>query len=432
MHVHLIAPDGARSYSEPAARPPKGLFPPLGLMKVAAQTPPDIMVSITDETVSPVPDDIEADVVGLTAMTSAAPRAYQIADHLRRRGIAVVMGGMHASALPEEALQHADAVVVGEAEEVWPQLLADFRKGRMQPIYRRSSWSDLTNLPVPRRDLIDAKRYWGPYSLQATRGCPNACSFCTVSTFFGRTYRTRPVEQVIAEVESIGGRMLIFVDDNIMGKVAYARELFARLTDLRIDFFAQASATILNTPDLIQKAARAGCKALFMGLETLSPGNLAAIGKSFNAAEKYRELVSMLHANGIAIIGAFMFGLDEDDEDVFDRTADFAEEVHIDVPQFSIATPLPGTRLYQRLHGEGRITETDWGKYDGGHVCFQPLRLSMDKLQDGLRRVYGRCYSWPSIIKRTAMRISPLVWTTNWIYHNRVGKWMKRQARSAT
>ncbi len=424
MDIYLVAPDAGRTYGEPTRRLNKGLFPPLGLLAVAALTPPQIKVAITDEALEPVDFDRDVDLVGLTAMTSAAPRAYQIADRFRERGIAVVMGGMHASALPEEALQHVDAVVIGEAEGLWPCLLADFQKGQLQKIYRNEGFPSLEGLPVPRRDLLDLSRYWAPDSLQASRGCPYDCSFCSVPVFFGHKYRTRPVGEVVAEAAQLDGKPLLFIDDNIMGKPSYASELFAGLRGLDKSFFAQGSASILKVPELIQKAAAAGCKALFVGLETLSASNLVQIGKKINVVERYRELIKRLHDNGIAIVGAFMFGLEHDDEDVFKRTADFAEETQIDVPQFSILTPLPGTRFYAEVEREGRIIERDWTKYNGNHVCFRPRQLSVESLDAGLKWIYQRCYSWRSIIKRTSLRLKPLIWTLNGIYHTRVKRWI--------
>ncbi len=427
MDVYLVAPDASRSGDGSRRTSEKGLFPPLGLMMVAALTPPEINVTITDEALEPVALDRDVDLVGLTAMTSVAPRAYEIADQFRSRGVTVVMGGMHASALPEEALEHVDAVVVGEAEGLWPGLLDDFQKGQLQKVYRHDRFPDLTDLPFPRRDLVHIDRYLGRDSLQATRGCPFQCSFCTVSTFFGRTYRTRPVEQVIADAAQLPGKPLIFVDDNIMGKPSYARALFEGLRGLGKSFITQASTSLLKTPELIREAAKAGCKALFVGLETLSPENLAIVNKKVNAVEKYKELIARLHDNGIGIIGSFMFGLDNDDEDVFKRTADFVEQTRVDVPQFSILTPLPGTRLYEQMEREGRIIERDWSKYDGSHVCFRPRRLGIDKLEAGFRWIYQRCYGWRSIIKRTALTFKPIIWAVNGVYRRRVRNWINRE-----
>ena len=423
MEILLVAAERLRYHGD-SSRLGQPLFPPLSLMTIAALTPEKHNVTIIDESMEAVDFEQTPDLVGLTAMTAAAPRAYQIADRFRQQGVPVVMGGMHSSALPEEALQHVDSVVVGEAEELWPQLLADLEGGSLQPIYRHEEYPDPALIPAARRDLVDIDKYVAKYTMQASRGCPFACSFCTVSTFFGRTYRTRPIEDVIAEAASLEGEPLILVDDNIMGHPSYAEKLFERLADLKTTFATQASATMLNTPELITKAAQAGCRALFVGLESISPEQLAKVGKKFNPVDRYKELVQRLHDNGISIIGSFMFGLDGDEPDVFERTADFAEEAQIDIGQFSILTPLPGTELYHQLRREDRIFDEDWSNYDGTRATFVPQGMSREKLDAGLQWIYERFYSWRSIFKRTASRLQPLIWTINTIYHRRAGKWV--------
>ncbi len=431
MEIRLIAAERLRYHGD-SSRLGQPLFPPLSLMTIAALTPEKHNVTITDESVEAVDFDQKPDLVGLTAMTAAAPRAYQIADRFRQQGVPVVMGGMHASALPDEALQHVDSVVIGEAEELWPQLLADLEDGSLQPVYRHEEYPDPATIPAARRDLVDINKYVAKYTLQASRGCPFACSFCTVSTFFGRTYRTRPIEDVVAEAASLGGEPLILVDDNIMGKPSYAERLFEALADLKTTFATQASTTMLKSPELIVQAAEAGCRALFVGLESISPQQLANVGKKFNVVEKYKELVQRLHDNGISIIGSFMFGLDGDKPDVFERTADFAEEAQIDIAQFSILTPLPGTKLYHQLQREDRIFEDDWSNYDGTRATFVPQGMSREKLDAGLQWIYERFYSWRSIFKRTASRLQPLIWTINAIYHRRAGKWVTEMRQQLT
>ncbi|MGD9497237.1 MAG: radical SAM protein [Armatimonadota bacterium] len=423
MEICLIAAEGGRTRGE-EGRIGQPLFPPLGLMTVAALTPPQHNVTIIDESAEPTDLDIEPDLVGLNAMTAAAPRAYELGDSFRARGIPVVMGGMHASALPHEALEHVDAVVVGEAEGLWPQLLADLEAGTMRPVYRHTDFPPASSIPPARRDLVDTRRYVARDVLQATRGCPFACSFCAVSTFFGRTLRCRPLDHVIAEARELHDEPIVLVDDNIMGHPSYARELFRRWAELGRSFWSQASTTMLNTPELITEAARAGCKALFVGFESISAAQLAKVGKRFNPVEKYEELVKRLHDAGIAVVGSFMFGLDGDDEDVFERTADFAEEAEIDVGQFSILTPLPGTRLHRQLEDEGRIIDRNWSHYDGKHCTFRPVGMPAEKLEAGLHWVYERFYSWRSIIRRVGKRLSPLVWMVNGIYNRRVARWL--------
>ena len=423
MEVCLIVPESARYHHE-EVRLGRPLFPPLGLMTVAALTPDEHNVTIIDESVEAADLAMEPDLIGMTAMTAAAPRAYELADAYRARGIPVVMGGMHASALPDEALAHVDAVVVGEAEGQWPQVLADLGAGDMRRLYRSDTFPPASSIPPARRDLIDCERYAAKYVMQATRGCPFACSFCTVSTFFGRTLRTRPIEHVLAEAELVGGEPVTLIDDNIMGCPEYARELFARWADTGKSFWSQASTTMLKSPELIAKAARAGCKALFVGFESISQEQLAKVGKRFNPIEKYDELIKRLHDVGIAVVGSFMFGVDGDNEDVFARTADFAEEAEIDVGQFSILTPLPGTRLYDQLESAGRITDRDWSHYNGAHVTFEPIGMSAETLESGFHWIYERFYSLRSIVRRVGKRITPLVWTVNMIYNRRVAKWL--------
>jgi len=335
---------------------------------------------------------------------------------------------MHASALPEEALEHVDGVVVGEAEGIWAQVVAEAHRGEMGGIYRNEEFPSLEDLPWPRRDLIDQDAYLAGTTIQATRGCPHNCDFCSVSLFFGRRQRLRPVAEVVEEIESIAAERVILVDDNIMGQPSYAAELFDRLAELKKKWLSQASTKMLEKVDLIRRAASAGCDGLFVGLESIIPENLKAMGKSFNVVEQYRKLVDVLHEHGISIVGSFMFGLDHDDESVFERTAEFADEAQIDFGQFSILTPLPGTALYHRLEAEGRIFERDWSKYDGSHVTFRPQRISPERLESGFRWIYDRFYSWRSILKRTARRLKPIIWVVNEAYRRRVQNWLKATA----
>lgn len=423
MEICLIAAESAR-YSGSDASRVNPLFPPLGLMTVAALTPGEHNVTIIDESVEAADLEIEPDLIGLTAMTAAAPRAYELADAYRTRGVPVVMGGMHASALPDEALQHVDAVIVGEAEGQWQGLLDDFSAGHLGKVYRNSEFPPASLIPAARRDLIDTSPYPMKHVMQATRGCPFACSFCTVSTFFGRTLRTRPIEDVLAEAREIEGEPITLVDDNIMGCPQYAREFFSAWADTGKTFWSQASTTMLEIPELIVQAAEAGCKALFVGFESISQTQLEKVGKRFNPIEKYEELVHRLHDAGIAVIGSFMFGLDGDDEDVFERTADFAEKVEMDIGQFSILTPLPGTKLYRDLESAKRIVVRDWSRYNGSHVTFEPVGMSPEALENGFQWVYERFYSWRSILRRVGKRITPLVWAANIAYSQRVSRWL--------
>ena len=402
MRVLLISPDRKEIVAARArgARRLKAPFPPLSLLQVAALTPPDIEVALVDEAVQEVDDAAPCDLVGITAFTSSAPRAYDIAERFRARGIPVVIGGMHASACPEEALKHCDAVVIGEAEGKWPRVLADARMESLQRVYRSERYPDIRAAPVPRRDLMQREKYMVPDTVQASRGCPHECAFCSVSVFFGRRVRRRPVEAVAEEVASLPGRYVVFVDDNIMTAPGYARDLFEQLLGAGKRWLGQASTTVLENAELMRLAARSGCRGLFVGLETLSDAALDHMNKGFNVVGKFKEMVKRLHDAGIGVIGSFMFGFDGEEEGVFERTARFAEEARIDVPQYSILTPLPGTPLYAQIEAEGRIIDRDWSHYDGGHVVFAPRGTSAEKLAEGLKAALRHSYSRLGILRR--------------------------------
>ncbi len=433
MEIVLIAPRQVAVEELPYRPMRRAVFPPLGLLVVASLTPPEHRVTLIDEGIEQVPEDLEADLVGITASTATAPRAYQIADNLRSRGITVVMGGIHATALPEEAAQHADAVVIGEAEELWPKVLADFQRGELKKFYRHEKLPDLSAVPPPKWELLDHTRYVLPNTTQTTRGCPFDCDYCSVTTFFGRTYRTRRVEDVVAEVAKMPPGPLAFVDDNIMGNPRYARKLFAALKDLGRNWVSQASVTMIRHLDLIKRAAQAGCRALFVGLETLSKANLRDVSKHINLTVQYKDLVKILHDHGIAIVSSFMFGLDDDDPSVFDRTVEFIIDAKIDASLMSILTPLPGTRLFERLKRQGRIFDFNWLHYDGAHVVFKPAKMTVDQLQEGYYRAYKSLYSLCSILCRAIqpMGLRRLYWFMNFLWRRYVVNWITGLERAA-
>jgi radical SAM superfamily enzyme YgiQ (UPF0313 family) len=384
-------------------------LPVLGLLKVAALTSPDWQVSIQDEKVEPLDLDTRADLVGITAMTTTAPRAYEIADHFRKRGCKVVMGGMHVSALPEEALQHCDSVVVGEAEGLWPRLLADFDRQALQPVYRHENgFPVLDCLPPADWDLYREKRYLPVHFVETTRGCPLDCEFCAVTTAFGGRYRNRPAEDVIAELRRLRpfeGRFILkncvfFVDDNIISNRAYARELLPRLAEFKLKWFSHASMNIAKDPEILDLCQRSGCVALFIGFETFSAENLSAMGKRINRPEEYLETVQRIHDHGIGIDASFVFGLDGDDDGVFDRTLGFVARAKLEVAYYSILTPYPGTRLHHRLTQERRILSRDWSLYDTSHVVYRPRTFTPEQLLAGYYRVLRESFSLTSIFRR--------------------------------
>ncbi|GAG76628.1 unnamed protein product, partial [marine sediment metagenome] len=293
MKLELIVPTTQENFLNRKKAP----GPHLGLAMVAALTPPEVEVSLTDENVTVIDFQKEIDLVGITAITITAKRAYEIADTFRAKGVKVVLGGSHPSALPKEASQHADAVVIGEAEGIWTNVIEDFKANKLQRIYSQRKQPSLLNLPIPRRDLFTNGAYYFRNTISTTRGCPNACSFCSVTSFFGRTYRCRPVEEILKEIETMNYKKLIcFVDDNIAGKPKFAKELFRALVSYKLKWIAQASVTIARDDELLKLAAASGCMSLLIGFETLSQDNLVAMGKRVNVVDKYEMVIRKIHS----------------------------------------------------------------------------------------------------------------------------------------
>jgi radical SAM superfamily enzyme YgiQ (UPF0313 family) len=401
LKIRLIDPAYEHPYMSHSHKVIKSIwFARLTLTTLAALTPPDIEVLITDENVEPIDFDEDVDLVGVTGMVMHAPRAYEIARRFRDRGIPVVMGGPHASSLPQEAKEHVDSVVVGEAEGVWSTLLQDLEKGDLKPFYKSGAFHSMEQMPFPRLDLLRKDAYMTVNCVQTTRGCPHQCDFCHVTHFFGKTYRCRPVNEVVEEVTRLKGDFVVFVDDNIAGNRRYAKELFTRLKPLKKKWASQASMTLTRDPELMRLAAESGCVSLFLGVESLSPENLSDVNKSFNRVHELEAAIKALHDHDIMLLSGFIFGLDHDDEGVFERTLRFCEKNRIELPSFFVLTPLPGTPVFRRLEAEGRLLHRDWGKYNGATVVFRPKLMTEETLQRGFNWVCKEAYSWISIIKR--------------------------------
>jgi radical SAM superfamily enzyme YgiQ (UPF0313 family) len=400
----------------------KVLLPPLGMAVIAALTPPDVEVSITDENVTRIDYQKDVDLVGITSLTSTSQRAYEIADTFRARGKKVVLGGIHPSVLPEEAIQHADAVVIGEAEGIWPTVIADFKENRLQKIYRQDVRPSLSGLPHPRRDLFAKKSYYFANTIYTTRGCPYACSFCTVTSFFGRTFRCRPVADVIAEIKTLNRKKhFIFLDDNIVGNPTYSKDLFRALIPLKIKWVGQCSVIITKDDELLKLAAASGCVDLFIGFESLSESSLKAINKKTNSVAEYETIIQKLHDAGIGVHGFFIFGLDGDDADSFQRTVRFAQKARLESAQFDILTPYPGTAIFTSLDKESRIINKDWSQY-GHDLMFVPKSLSREILQEGRTWAWREFYNLPSIWKRLGAghHDAFFFWVANLYYYYQV------------
>jgi radical SAM superfamily enzyme YgiQ (UPF0313 family) len=410
---------------------PSSRFPPLGLGLVAALTPDSWEIEIADENFEPFKYR-EADLVGLTAFTSAAARAYEIAGLYQRRGIPTVLGGIHASMLPEEAGQYADTVVIGEAESVWGKVIADFERGRIQKIYR-GECLDLKEMTKPRHDLFHPGYMFG--SIQTARGCPMNCEFCSVTAFNGRRYRPRPVEKVLDELETIRKKMVFFVDDNIIGYGKQAQEraiaLFKGMIQrgIKKDWFCQASMNFADNEEVLEYATKSGCRMVFLGVEAETMGALKEVNKKLNlrmGPDTYQEIFRRINRHGIAVLGALIYGMDNDTPEALRHRTNYILKSGIDVMQITYLTPLPGTRLFGRLQSEGRLLytnfPTDFDHFDMMEVTHRPLLMEPQELREamyeGIRRLYSRQSIWRKFTK--TWRATRSFTTAMWAYNSNI------------
>ncbi len=401
LRVKFILPALTEATS-PYWRPIKySLFPPLGLATLAAYLSPDDEAVIEDEHVAPLRFDDRPDLVAIQVYITNARRAYRLADHYRARGAHVVLGGLHVTSLPEEAAPHADTIFLGPGEQTFPGFLADFRAGRPARRYVSTSGRTLDRVPPIRRDLIRRRNYLVPNSIVVTRGCPQHCDFCYKDAFFegGRSFYTQRVDDALAEIDRLPGRHLYFLDDHLLGNMRFAGELFEGMRGMNRLFQGAATVDSILRGDLIERAAGAGLRSIFVGFETLAPANLVSSNKRQNLGRDYAAVTNRLHSLGIMINGSFVFGMDDDGEDVFRRTVDWAIDHGITTATFHIQTPYPGTRLFARMEAEGRIVTRDWDAYDTRHVVYRPARLSRRALKDGYDRAYREFYRWASIAR---------------------------------
>lgn len=417
MKIALISPKG------PLYRHRGGIFKrslryqPLTLTTLAALVPEDLGASVAlyDEGVQEVPDSLDADLIGITVITGTAPRAYALAQRFREQGRMVVLGGPHVTLLPDEAQGKADAICVGYAEDTWPELLRDAREGRLKPRYTQSPEFVLGTRPFPRRDLFDRRSFLTQAVFEATRSCAHACEFCVAPAAWGNRQLQRPIDWVVADIRQVGAQKLIFIDLNLISDPEYARDLFTALIPLGIQWFGLSTVLIAHHPGLLELMARSGCKGLLLGLESITEGSLSDANKRFNGSVDYHALIADLHRLGIWIQGCFVFGLDHDTPEVFDRTAAFALDAGIDLPRFSVLTPFPGTPLFRRLDAEGRVFSKDWERYDGQHVVFYPRHMSPQELQAGHERAWKSVYRLGAIGTRLwrARNFHPLALSAN-------------------
>ncbi len=421
MHVKLILPR-LKEANSPEWRPLKySLFPPLGLATLASYITDPHTVEIVDEHVEELTLDDTPELVGIEVYATSANRSYRIADHYRRRGVRVVLGGLHTTALPDEALQHADTVILGPAEEAWPRYLQDLLRGTPERLYR-STTRTLGGMPQPRRDLIKRERYLTPNSLVVSRGCPHNCEFCYKHSFYdgGASFYTQRVDDALEQIQQLPGRHLFFLDDHLFGAPAFAKQLFTEMRRMNRVFQGAATVASILQPGLLESAAEAGLRSLFIGFESINPASLREHHKYQNTVADYHRAVRRLRECGVMANASFVFGADAEDTDVFDATVDWALEMGLETATFHILTPYPGSAIYQQMKQQGRILTDDWDMYDTRHCVYQPLHMTPSQLEEGYWRSYRRFYSlssiWKSCLTRNSLpgRIQHLAYAVGW------------------
>jgi len=400
MEIKFILPALMEAES-PFWRPIKySLFPPLGLATLAAYCSPDDEVELQDEHVEKLKTDDEPDIVVIQVYITNAYRAYAIADHYRKKKVFVCLGGLHVSSLPDEALPHADSIFIGPGEDTFPRFLSDFRNNKAQKIYTNGV-RNITDVPPVRRDLIKRDLYFVPNSIVVSRGCPHHCDFCYKDAFFegGRSFYTQTIDAALAEIDRLPGRHLYFLDDHLLGNQKFASGLFEGMRGMNRVFQGASTVDAILRGDLIEQAAKAGMRSVFIGFETLSTSNLAQSNKKQNIGKDYTEAINRLHSLGIMINGSFVFGLDDDDKDVFKRTVDWAVKHSLTTSTYHILTPYPGTRLYKTMEADGRLLHKEWDKYDTRQVVYKTKALSAAELKKGYDWSYKEFYSWANVFK---------------------------------
>jgi len=393
---------------------------------LAAVTPKNHSIKMVDEAVEEVGYDLDVDLVAMTTFTRSAPRAYKIADEFRKRGKKVVLGGWHVTALPDEAKQHADSVVIGEGEDLFPQLLKDLEKNQLKPFYIQEKPVDLDQVPLiteEQRRLYKSSSF--SQSIQISKGCPVGCNFCAISNMkFGNIHRTRSVENVIKEMETVHEKIISFADPSLTINPSYTKQLFRKMKGLNKIFACEGNANVLARDDeLLKLAAEAGCLSWYVGFESICQETVDSIGKSTNKVENYKNVIKKVHDHGMRIEAAFMFGFDTDKPDIFDKTKDTIQDWELDLIDFSTLTPYPGTPLFNRLEKEKRILTRDWEKYDSFQVVFQPKNISVEELANGVQSMWQEFYSSQKTLNRTIksvrLGLKPFVFSClrNYMYY---------------
>jgi len=396
LHITLIF---AKANLRRGTRIKHFMVPPHSLQLLSALTPPEHRVTMIDEYHRLADPELRADLIGIGVWTASANRAYVLADHYRGRGIPVVLGGPHITVCPDEAKVHADAIVVGEAESVWGQVLVDAEAGRLQPVYHGDPLP-LARTPAPDWSTIHPQAYIIQSAISTSRGCVRRCDFCYESCRPKPNFRQRPLELVLKELDERPCPVVALIDNDLMANRRYAQELLNALIPRKRYWLGMTSITTADDEELLDLMTASGCRTLFVGFESIVPESLQEVHKKCNRVEDYLRNVRRMHDRGIMVNGSFVFGFDHDDAQVFDRTVNFGIEAGLETATFTVLTPYPGTILHQRLTEEGRIFDHDWSHYDTTRVVFTPTRMSPEILEAGYFHAYEKFYAWPSIWQR--------------------------------
>ncbi|MCM1989164.1 B12-binding domain-containing radical SAM protein [Oceanirhabdus seepicola] len=403
MKIKFILP-ALEEAKSPFWRPIKySLFPPLGLATLASLCDESDEIEIVDEHIQEVILDDEPDLVCIETYITNSHRAYKIADHYRSNGIKVAIGGVHATSMPTEAKMHADTVLIGLGESSFPKFLKDLREGKELDYYNQGAVS-FDYLPLPRRDLIKSEKYLVPNSMVFSRGCPNRCSFCYISSFYkgGKSFYTYKIDRILEEIDSMKGRHLYFLDDNLFADKKLSRELFREMKGMNKFFQGAITVDSVLDDDTIELAYEAGFRSAFIGFESINQDNIRLTNKRSNLVDNYRRAIKRLDQLGIMINGSFIFGLDKDNLDVFDRTTQWAINSGITTATNHILTPYPGTALFEKMKEEGRILTEEWKLYDTRHLVFSHPKISKEQMEVGYKRAYNNFYKWGNIIKSSS------------------------------
>jgi radical SAM superfamily enzyme YgiQ (UPF0313 family) len=381
-------------------------YPGLGLFTVAALTPRDFEIKVVDESVQDIGDGFDPDLVGISVQAPTAPYAYELSARYRGRGVPVVLGGIHVSLNPDEAVEHSDAIVIGEAELTWPKLIEDFRRGKLGTVYRAEELADLDASPPPRRDLMRLDDYQIPHVVQASKGCPFGCEFCSLYAYVGYRPRFRRIDRVIDEIRALPGDNVLFADDNIYASKEYARQLFRALAPLRKSWVAESTWHIAFDDETLTLAKQSGCAGLFIGFDSINQQPMIRkVPRSGDTQGTYTQALRNIVNKGMAAVAAFVFGLDNDDTSVFAKSFEVVRDGGASLVNFSVLVPYPGTPVFERFKQEGRISEWDWSKYISPNVCFEPKQMSAAELYEGTFWAQREFFALPHVIK-TAVRTS--------------------------